>query len=54
VVAEGAHGRQGPHLHVEPGAGPPAAPAPEVTIYERIVSGRRNPLISDASLAGGR
>ena len=53
VVAEGAHGGQGPHLHVEPVAGAPAEPAPEVTVYERIVGGRRNPLIGEAPLAGG-
>jgi hypothetical protein len=54
VLAEGAHGAQGSHLHIEPGAGLAAAgadagPAPKVaeapTIYLRIVGGRRNPLL---------
>lgn len=57
VIAEGAHGREGPHLHIEPGAalaaGAAPQPAAEATIYERIVSGRRNPLIEDSPLAGG-
>jgi hypothetical protein len=52
VLAEGAHGTQGSHLHIEPGADLAAAgagPAPKVaeapTIYLRIVGGRRNPLL---------
>ena len=56
VVAERAHGHEGPHLHLEPGAALAAGavkPQSEATIYERIVGGRRNPLIGEAALAGG-
>jgi hypothetical protein len=52
VVAEGAHGRQGSHLHIEPlmGAGAPApGAAQDDTIYLRIVAGRRNPALSPPS-----
>jgi hypothetical protein len=52
VLAEGVHGEQGPHLHIEPaktGAsddGPaPSQTEPSETIYLRIVGGRRNSLL---------
>ncbi|QUD86302.1 hypothetical protein [Phenylobacterium montanum] len=55
VLAEAAHGPEGPHLHIEPGAAlavgqaaaAEAAP-PEPTIYLRIADGRRNPEIGSA------
>jgi len=48
VVAEGAHGAQGPHLHIEPRTAPPVALAAQTavscdTIHLRIVRGRPNP-----------
>ena len=51
VVAERAHGEQGPHLHIEPAAygnGRAVSPAPDSGdgIYLRVVNGRRNPLLS--------
>lgn len=58
VFAEGAHGPQGPHLHVEPNAALAGDPRPaavdDETIYSRIVGGRRNPLLERASLARKR
>lgn len=52
VVAERAHGREGPHLHVELAASGFGAPDRDVCagyggerIYARIVNGARNPLI---------
>jgi len=55
VVAEGAHGPQGPHLHIEPGFEGGAASAPRAasddTIYLRVVGGRRNPLLARTSFA---
>lgn len=53
VVAERAHGEQGPHLHIEPAAygnGRAVSPAPDSGdgIYLRVVNGRRNPLLSRA------
>lgn len=54
VLAEGAHGPEGSHLHIEPGLAlasnpaPQAAP-PEDVIYLRVVGGRRNPVLARAS-----
>jgi hypothetical protein len=51
VIAEGAHGAQGPHLHIETTGRAGAAPAvaapvsDDDTIYMRIVAGRRNPAL---------
>ena len=54
VIAEGAHGGQGPHLHIEPRFDRAASyipkPASDDTIYMRIVDGRRNPKLSQTSL----
>lgn len=55
VVAERAHGREGPHLHIEPAAfghgGALAEPARSSgdDIYLRVVNGHRNPLLSRAA-----
>jgi len=52
IVAEGAHGAQGPHLHIEPGmrtAQAAASAPPEETVYLRIVGGERNPVIRRAA-----
>jgi hypothetical protein len=56
VLAEGAHGAQGPHLHIEPAGvrtrpSPPKAAVACNTIYVRIVRGRRNPLLASCSAA---
>ena len=50
IVAEGAHGGQGAHLHIEPGArtSRAASTRPEETVYLRIVGGERNPVIRGA------
>jgi hypothetical protein len=54
VVAEAAHGGQGPHLHIEPRFDRAARPAPKAVpddaIYARIVDGKRNPQLTRASL----
>jgi hypothetical protein len=54
VIAEGAHGGQGPHLHIEPHFNRVASPAPkpdsDEVIYTRIVDGKRNPQLTRASL----
>jgi len=55
VVAERAHGREGPHLHIEPAAyghgGGLAEPARSSgdDVYLRVVNGHRNPLLSRAA-----
>ncbi len=52
VVAEGAHGPQGPHLHIEPGPAQSGASAPKAdtgTIYLRIVGGQRNGALASGS-----
>jgi hypothetical protein len=48
VVAERAHGTQGPHLHIEPGPAPASKPAsdPGDSVYLRIVGGQRNPVLA--------
>ena len=58
VIAEGAHGAQGSHLHIEPGlmhvaenAAPEADPGD--SIYLRVVNGRRNPLIPRSTRSRG-
>ncbi|HEY1415282.1 MAG TPA: hypothetical protein VGF42_05305 [Caulobacteraceae bacterium] len=53
VYAEGAHGREGQHLHLEPNngsdsvtaAGSALKPVADDNIYLRIVGGRRNPAL---------
>jgi hypothetical protein len=60
VIAERAHGAQGPHLHIEPGSGALALAAPMVApaapvidpadgVYLRVVDGQRNPVLARAS-----
>ncbi len=52
VVAERAHGPQGPHLHIEPGPARGAASPPKAdadTIYLRIVGGQRNRALAPGS-----
>jgi len=55
VLVEGAHGREGPHLHIEVGDGLGASVAPTSaaaaqaacdSIYERVIDGARNPLLA--------
>jgi hypothetical protein len=51
VVLEGAHGPQGPHLHIEMASRSDDAPAPDrinacESIYLRVVGGRRNPRLN--------
>jgi hypothetical protein len=55
VLAEGAHGPEGSHLHIEPGsgwaAGAPAAdaapkPDPGDSVYLRVIGGKRNPVLT--------
>jgi hypothetical protein len=50
ILAEGVHGGQGPHLHLEPGvahAGPtPAQSEADDVIYLRVVDGERNRRLS--------
>jgi hypothetical protein len=50
VIAERAHGGQGPHLHIEPRFAGDARSVsktdPDDTIYLRIVGGRRNPILA--------
>jgi len=51
VFAEGAHGPEGSHLHIEPGAGrvtehAAAETTPADTVYLRVVGGRRNPVLA--------
>jgi len=54
VIAEGPHGGQGPHLHIEPhfdrAAGSAPKSAPDEVTYLRIVDGRRNPQLTRGSL----
>ncbi len=53
VFAEGAHGREGQHLHLEPNYGRASLasadsalkPITDDTVYLRIVNGRRNPAL---------
>lgn len=56
VVAEGAHGAQGPHLHIELDRSPTRSAAPEAVaeqaVYRRGAGGRRSPLLTQASSAG--
>lgn len=55
VLAEGAHGAQGPHLHIEPTGArvpPPTSTRTAVacdTIRLRIIAGRRNPLLASCT-----
>jgi hypothetical protein len=56
VLAEAAHGPQGPHLHIEPvglrtGEPPAKAAVACDTIYVRIIRGRPNPLLASCSAA---
>jgi hypothetical protein len=56
VLAEGAHGPEGSHLHIEPGTGlAAAAPAaadltpkadPGDSVYLRVTAGHRNPVLT--------
>ena len=56
VIAEAAHGPEGPHLHIEPRSdlGAQQAPSPpnDDNIYLRIVGGRRNPQLARGSMVG--
>ncbi|WP_372785741.1 hypothetical protein [Phenylobacterium sp.] len=56
VLAEGAHGPQGAHLHIELARTAPAAAAPEAVtddaVYRREARGRRRSLLTQASSAG--
>ncbi|MDR3510272.1 MAG: hypothetical protein P4L73_01440 [Caulobacteraceae bacterium] len=58
VLAEGPHGAQGPHLHIEPTGARAAAPPTRTTvacasIRLRIIGGRRNPQLASCTDASG-